>query len=528
MKHTKIVVFTGDLSYSVRKGILVINQSIPNLTWLVVIHAPVKKSWELLGNQWRNLHRNGLRWIPYQLIDICQRIFLKKPPLISTESPGYRYSLEAFKDNRNIILLVVSDIHAQETLDAIHQFIPDLGLSLASPILKKELFSIPRLGTLNLHKGKLPEYRGMPPAFWELWNNEDAIGCTIHWVDEKLDNGAVVKEQVISRQTYSTLKGLQLTLDQVGINLMGTAVRAVLTENIHTSPQSDSGKVYRKPTLAQIACLERKMRTKLAMPGSTLRRWLKNSFFLVQIYWQRMLPRLFKKPKITVLLYHRVTDCTRDNLCVGIEQFDRQMALLRRHCKVLSIQDIINRSCIESSSKPVVCVTFDDGYLDNYENAIPILIKHGIPAAFFVSTGIIYKNGIFPHDLKRKNKKLPVMTWDQLRMMHQEGFTIGSHSVSHIDCASENEDIVFSELTQSLADIRKELGIHDVIFAYPYGGRQHMTQQRLQLVKEIGYTACLSAYGGTNDGMVDRYNILRCGIHYEFSDSAFLYRCHGF
>ncbi len=54
-----------------------------------------------------------------------------------------------------------------------------------------------------------------------------------------------------------------------------------------------------------------------------------------------------------------------------------------------------------------------------------------------------------------------------------------------------------------------------------------MTPQRLELVKQAGYSGCLSAYGGCNVGVVDRYNVLRRPIQWEFSESAFLYACLG-
>lgn len=527
MENPKIVVLTGDLSYAVRRGILRINQAIPDISWLIVIHSPVKTFKVLLKNQWRNLCRNGLRWIPYQLGEIFKLVFsIKLEPLTITD-PGYYYSQEAFQSYPNITILTVPDIHGADTLEAIQTFSPNLGISLAAPILKKALFSIPKLGTLNLHKGKLPDFRGMPPAFWELWNDIDLVGCSVHWVDEKLDSGAVVKEHTIQKQPFSNLKGLQLSLDEVGCDLMSSAVKAVLENTAQAVPQTAGGKTYRKPTLEQINSLNRKMQAKLALPGSLLR-YLKDSIFFTRVCYQRWLPVSLKKPKIVVLLYHRVSDDTRDNLTVGIEQFDRQMALLRRHYHVLSIHELIHDSNIKVSAKPMVCVTFDDGYLDNYENAVPVLLKHGIPAAFFVSTGIIDRGDVFPHDIRRQNPKLPVMTWQQLRIMRDEGFTIGSHSVNHIDCASEAEETVRSELTQSLMDVRQELGLQEVMFAYPYGGRHHMTPQRLQLVKEAGYTACLSAYGGVNINTIDRFNIVRSGIHYEFSDWAFRNRCEGY
>ena len=144
-----------------------------------------------------------------------------------------------------------------------------------------------------------------------------------------------------------------------------------------------------------------------------------------------------------------------------------------------------------AARKPIVVVTFDDGYLDNYLSALPLLLRHGIPAAFFVCTGIVGTCRAFPHDIRRGNDLIPVMNWDQLREMRNRGFTIGSHSVNHIDYAAETEETVKAELTQSLAQLQREFGPGEFIFAYPYGGRQHMTPQRLELVKRAGYAACL-------------------------------------
>jgi peptidoglycan/xylan/chitin deacetylase (PgdA/CDA1 family) len=117
------------------------------------------------------------------------------------------------------------------------------------------------------------------------------------------------------------------------------------------------------------------------------------------------------------------------------------------------------------------------------------------------------------------------MNWAQLRKMREWGFTIGSHSVSHIDCAAEAEEAVRAELKQSKEDLQSNLGLDEVLFAYPYGGRGNMTPNRLDLVKEAGYAGCLSAYGGINVGQVDRFNVLRRGIHWEFADNAFLLEC---
>jgi peptidoglycan/xylan/chitin deacetylase (PgdA/CDA1 family) len=458
-------------------------------------------------------------------MEILKRLFLH-----SNESrrdlPGYEYTRKGLKERGNIQFLEVADIHVAGTIEFVKTFAPCLGLSLASPILRQSLFSIPKLGTLNLHKGKVPDYRGMPPAFWEMWNGENTVGCTVHWVEARLDTGNVVRETSVARQKHSTVRGLQLLLDETGIKLMLEAVRDVLNGTVKSVPQPKGGHTYRKPTLAQIMHLERKIEREQLVPESSPKRILKAIYYSLKIWFRRFLWQRILKRKVVVLLYHRVSDDARDNLTVGIEQFDRQMAMVRRHCHVVSIEQMLNGGAAQPARKPIVCVTFDDGYRDNYDHAVPILLRHQVPASFFVCTDIIGTNRALPHDLRRGNPPIPTMNWEQLRKIHACGFTVGSHTANHINCAAESEEKVKAELTEAHKRLHSELKMQDVIFAYPYGGLDNMTPERLELVKQAGYTACLSAYGGVNTGKLNRFNILRSGIHWEFSDLAFLYQCY--
>ncbi len=528
MALQRIIVFTGDLNYAIRRNVVEIDRAIPGLSWLILIHRPKKTPRELLRNQWRNLKRHGWRRIPAMLVALRHRLLTRKPRPALQTNPGSAYTTAALQARGNVRIVAAREIHAPEIAQEIIAFDPELGLSLAAPILRHSLFSMPHLGTINLHKGKVPDYRGMPPVFWEMWNNEKSVGCTVHWVRQKLDSGPIAATTSIRCERYSTVRGLQLCLDEVGIKLMRNAVESIASGVAQHSAQPPGGKTYRKPTLAQEAELTRMLahRSRLPPRAALPKRVLKDSFKSAAfIASNRVICRV--SPRVTVLLYHRVTDEVRDNLTVGIEQFDRQMAMLQRHAQVLSLEDLLFMETVPRADRPLVCVTFDDGYLDNYVNAMPILLRHGTSAAFFVTTGIIGTERRFPHDVRRRNPQIPMMRWDHLREMHDFGFTIGSHSVNHIDCAAEPASIVRAELEQSREDLHRELGSQSVVFAYPYGGIQHMTPDSLELVKQVGYIGCLSAYGGSNVGKVDRFNIRRRGIHWEFSDASFRYECLG-
>jgi peptidoglycan/xylan/chitin deacetylase (PgdA/CDA1 family) len=522
----RIVVFTSGLSHSVRKGIAAIDGSRADLRWLVVVQRPERALTRLLRNQWVNLKRNGWRWISYQLAEIYVAL-TASPRSTPAGMPGHEFAEEAMRARANLRCVVVTSLHDASTLALVKDFAPDLGLSLAAPVLRRDLFDLPRLGTINLHKGELPRFRGMPPAFWELWHDEQQVGCSVHRVDDRLDTGEVIETGSVSRGRFSSLRGLQLALDELGVDLTCRAVKAMLSGTADLRPQTGPGRTFRKPTLGQQAALDRKMRR--TQPRAHL--WpvavAKDTVSSLQwVAWRWLLWPVLK-PRVTVLLYHRVSDDARDNLTVGVEQFERQMALLASRCKVLPLREAIARGPQARCDRPVVAVTFDDGYLDNYATAAPILQRHGIPASFFVSTGLIGTETPFPHDRRRGNVGLKNMSWAQLREMAAAGFEIGSHSVSHIDCAAEPEAVVRRELDASLAALRTELGSGDYAFAYPYGGRQHMTPERLALVREAGFSACLSAYGGSNVAAVERFNVLRRGVNWEFSDRAFLRTCLG-
>ncbi|MCK9531702.1 MAG: polysaccharide deacetylase family protein [Gammaproteobacteria bacterium] len=523
----RIVVFAGDLSYPVCKNIVAIEQALPDQRWLILVHTPRRTPGQRLRRHWKLLRRHGWRHVPH----VCARLRSRwqSPCTPDGESaPGGEFTLQALQASPRVVIREMADLHGADVLKEVRRFAPDLGLSLGAPILRRTLFDIPRLGTLNLHKGKLPDYRGMPPVFWELWNGEATVGCTVHWMEEALDAGPIAAESTLEVDQYATVKGLLLRLDELGISLVRDVVLDVAAGRMPRRPQPARGHTFRRPTLAQVASLERRLAARLpvraSLPKTLVKQWIRHGVFTAALVARRHVAL----PKVTVLLYHRVTDAARDNLSTGIEQFDRQMALLRRHFRVLSLPQLLRLGRVPMSDRPLACVTFDDGYLDNYVHAVPILTRHRIPAAFFVATGFIDSTRQFPHDIRRGNAFIPLMTWDQLREMHAAGFTIGSHTVNHIDCAAEPEARVRAELEASRATLVRELGLEEIIFSYPYGGRQHITPERLEWVKQAGYAGCVSAYGGINAGAIDRWDVKRRGVHWEFADASFLYTAYGF
>jgi len=231
---------------------------------------------------------------------------------------------------------------------------------------------------------------------------------------------------------------------------------------------------------------------------------------------------------VLVLAYHRVNDQLKDNITVGVKQFEDQIAVLAKYYTVVPLSALISAKAKPSIFRPQVVVTFDDGYLDNYTNAVPILLRYNISATFFVSTGMINTRKPFPHDLLALGYSPPTMTWDNLREMKDQGFTIGSHTVNHISCGMESRSVVERELQESRQTLREQLGEFETAFAFPYGSRTDCPEDLRDLIKQVGYVGCLSAYGNSNEAVPDPYDIKRVAVDYRFSLLGFIAQVEGY
>lgn len=158
-----------------------------------------------------------------------------------------------------------------------------------------------------------------------------------------------------------------------------------------------------------------------------------------------------------------------------------------RFVSIHEASDILERG---KSSEPFVCLTFDDGYLDNYTNALPILKKEQVPFAIYVTTGFV-------------DNKQP-MWWypgEQLGLSQKELLaldaeplcTIGAHTITHpkLEILPVQEQCV--EIKQSKQDLESLLGHPVVHFSYPHGS---YNTDAVDIVEECGFRSALMAWGG--------------------------------
>lgn len=266
------------------------------------------------------------------------------------------------------------------------------------------------------------------------------------------------------------------------------------------------------------------------------------------------------------LNYHRIGDGSQSNLDRGLwsadqDAFDRQLRYLKQHAEVISPDDIDDAR--KDRRNLHVLITFDDGYLDNYDLAYAALRRNGLPATFFIATGFIDRPRLPWWDeiaslvrgthrgtldlgewltrplvvddatredairtLLAKYKSLPDaraslflatlrtiaggrarggredlwMTWDMVRDMAANGMTIGGHTINHAILSGLDEEEQWLEISGCAARIEHELGQRMRYFAYPVGGRGTFNAASQRCLTRLGVRYAFSYYGGYSDG----------------------------
>ncbi len=280
---------------------------------------------------------------------------------------------------------------------------------------------------------------------------------------------------------------------------------------------------------------------------------------------------------LTVINYHRIDDPHREgfdsfkpNVSATPQGFEQQMEYLAKWFHVVSLKDVVAWLDGEGSLPPYAAlITFDDGYLDNYTAAYPVLCRHGFPALIFLATEHIgtgapfywdmaaycfahttrdhvsfpdgktghWKDGkqreqiskawieslkALPQTEKEAHvRRLPellgvsvpggffqklMMNWDQAREMQQEGIEFGAHTMHHPILTRISLDQVRAEVQGSKARIERELGQPVLGFAYPNGQLADLNAPIERIVAESGIRAAFTLLNGPSSlGEVKRH-----------------------
>jgi peptidoglycan/xylan/chitin deacetylase (PgdA/CDA1 family) len=215
---------------------------------------------------------------------------------------------------------------------------------------------------------------------------------------------------------------------------------------------------------------------------------------------------------IIILYYHRIADDRATSWTTSNAMFVRQIDWLREHFDLVSLADGQQRICRGYNPRPCLCITFDDGYADNCEQAIPWLVKERIPCTYFVTMRNVMTEEPFAHDLALGYRFAP-NTLEQLQAMAAAGVEIGAHSYTHADLARiiDPRDLC-REISAVKTDLQNALGRPVRYFAFPYGQRSNLSPAAFTLAREVGYEGVCSAYGGYNFPGDDAFHLQRIAV----------------
>lgn len=200
--------------------------------------------------------------------------------------------------------------------------------------------------------------------------------------------------------------------------------------------------------------------------------------------------RVERTVKVPILMYHYLSvppadaDIYRLDLSVTPEQFSRHLdAMLDAGYTTVSLFDLWNHleNGVDLPPKPVV-LTFDDGYLDNYENAFPLLIQRGMTATFFIVTGFIEEG------------RGGYINWQMVEEMYDAGMSIESHSTQHFSLKNRDDEFLTFEALRTKEIIEAKLGVAPRFISYPAG---EYDQNTIDVFRSAGYLMGVTTIQGS-------------------------------
>lgn len=137
-------------------------------------------------------------------------------------------------------VIEVEDFSSREFSEQLRALEADLFVVVAFRILPKSILEIPRLGSVNLHASLLPKYRGAAPIHWAIINGEKETGCTVFFLDEKVDTGKIILQQSTSIAENETTGELYERLRNMGAGLLLQSLNIIQSGNYELKEQNDS------------------------------------------------------------------------------------------------------------------------------------------------------------------------------------------------------------------------------------------------------------------------------------------------
>lgn len=215
-----------------------------------------------------------------------------------------------------------------------------------------------------------------------------------------------------------------------------------------------------------------------------------------------------KCPKAVVLTYHRVATLLHDPLMLAVspQHFDEQLNHLKQNFEIVSLKELIARLRSRSLRGKELAITFDDGYIDNMIEALPIARIHNVPITIFVTSGILDSTFSFPWDKEYGNDKNAYLSKEDLdQLIHDPSVLIGAHTHTHPRLRTLDREDQKKEIVSMVSPKTPYL-------AYPYGGRLDFSRTSKKLAKEAGYEAAFATRNRIIMPQTDLYDLPRINV----------------
>jgi peptidoglycan/xylan/chitin deacetylase (PgdA/CDA1 family) len=211
-----------------------------------------------------------------------------------------------------------------------------------------------------------------------------------------------------------------------------------------------------------------------------------------------------EQPLLPILMYHHIAErpagAAMADLYVSPKEFESQLSEFKR-LGFRSV-DLANLNGQDLPRRPIA-LTFDDGYVDFFTNALPLLRSYGFHATVFAVPGHIA--GVNAWD-RGNGPEERLMDQEELRTCQRQGCEIGAHTCSHPDLRKCDLNAARREIADSKTILEELLDRNVEAFCYPYGG---FTEPIVQIVRESGYSCACTTEPGLNTSAADRYTLRR-------------------
>ena len=219
---------------------------------------------------------------------------------------------------------------------------------------------------------------------------------------------------------------------------------------------------------------------------------------------------------LRVLMYHKVNDLRPNPTTVPTEVFAEQMELLAELGYVPVSLERVRDHYLAGMPLPscAVLITFDDGYRDNLENALPILRRHGYPAVVFVPIGYLDDDRPLPHEaaLRLLGVRNRTVGWDELAALEAGGIRVESHGIAHRPVSELEMAEAAREIALSKLRLEERLGRQVEAYAFVKGSLADYRPEHVSLVQQAGYTLGFTSVSGANGAASDRYRLRRYNV----------------